>query len=65
MVAGMSGLFSPLTTFAPARAQRRAVALSRQQEIPPEVLQYLNRLSDLLFVVARRAAGDEEELTPA
>lgn len=34
------------------RAERRAVALSKEKKIPGEVLQYLNRLSDLLFVLA-------------
>ena len=37
------------------RAERKAVALSQQEEVPPEVLSYLNRLSDLLFVMARAA----------
>lgn len=35
------------------RAERRAVALGRQVEIPPLVVKYLNRLADLLFVLAR------------
>lgn len=37
------------------RAERRVVALSRLEAINPEVLRYLNRLSDLLFVLARTA----------
>jgi cob(I)alamin adenosyltransferase len=36
------------------RAERRTVALARQEEVNPEVLRYLNRLSDYLFVLARR-----------
>jgi cob(I)alamin adenosyltransferase len=37
------------------RAERTAVALSRSYEINAFVLPYLNRLSDLLFVLARLA----------
>ncbi len=37
------------------RAERHAVRLDRQDPVPPEILQYLNRLSDLLFVLARLA----------
>lgn len=44
------------------RAEREAVTLARVQPVSPEVLRYLNRLSDLLFVLARVAndggAGD-------
>ncbi|MDQ7839796.1 MAG: cob(I)yrinic acid a,c-diamide adenosyltransferase [bacterium] len=35
------------------RAERRAVTLARSAEINPEILRYLNRLSDCLFVLAR------------
>ena len=35
------------------RAERRLVALSLAAEVGQEALQYLNRLSDLLFVLAR------------
>ncbi|MHB1629217.1 MAG: cob(I)yrinic acid a,c-diamide adenosyltransferase [Bacilli bacterium] len=35
------------------RAERRVVSLMRQESIHPPTLQYLNRLSDLLFVLAR------------
>ena len=35
------------------RAERSAVALSKQHEINQNILMYLNRLSDLLFVLAR------------
>jgi len=37
------------------RAERRVVALSRHDEVDPFVVTYLNRLSDLLFVLARDA----------
>jgi len=36
------------------RAERQAVAMSRQDLLPdPEILRYLNRVSDLMFVLAR------------
>ena len=37
------------------RAERAVVALSRHEQISPAILRYLNRLSDLLFVLARAA----------
>jgi len=37
------------------RAERRAVALAAEEELPGEALQYLNRLSDALFVWSRWA----------
>ncbi|MCL4289967.1 MAG: cob(I)yrinic acid a,c-diamide adenosyltransferase [Thermoleophilia bacterium] len=40
------------------RAERRAVALARAQEASPPALAYLNRLSDLLFILARVANAD-------
>ncbi len=42
------------------RAEREAVALAREDELDPVALRYVNRLSDLLFVMARvenRRAG--------
>jgi len=47
------------------RAEREAVALSRTEAVRGEALRYLNRLSDLLFVLARvlaRADGQGEVL---
>lgn len=47
------------------RAEREAVALSRVEDVRPEAVHYLNRLSDLLFVLARvlaRASGHGEVL---
>jgi len=35
------------------RAERRAIALQRVEPVNPESVRYLNRLSDLLFVMAR------------
>jgi len=47
------------------RAERRAVGLRRRESVNPEALAYLNRLSDLLFILARAAnaaTGVEEPL---
>ncbi len=41
------------------RAERRTWSLARQETVSPEVLKYLNRLSDLLFVLARVLARHE------
>src|SRR5437879_1002039 len=41
------------------RAERRVWALARVEAVRPEVTQYLNRLSDLLFVLARVLARHE------
>lgn len=35
------------------RAERHVIALARSTKIPPDAVKYLNRLSDLLFVMAR------------
>lgn len=37
------------------RAERRLIALYREEAGPPEHIQFLNRLSDLLFTMARSA----------
>ena len=42
------------------RAERRGWALARVEQVAPEVPQYLNRLSDLLFVIARVLARHEK-----
>ena len=45
------------------RAERTLVALAKTDPLPPPMLHYLNRLSDLLFVLARvlnrHAGGDD------
>ena len=46
------------------RAERRVWSLARVEAVAPEVPRYLNRLSDLLFVLARAAnhrAGRDED----
>ena len=42
------------------RAERRALEVD--DELNPEVVRYLNRLSDLLFILARAASAGEERL---
>jgi len=42
------------------RAERRVVALQRREKINPQIVTYLNRLSDLLFVMARFQNQAEE-----
>jgi cob(I)alamin adenosyltransferase len=42
------------------RAERRCWSLARVEEVAPEALKYLNRLSDLLFVLARVLARHEQ-----
>lgn len=47
------------------RAERQVYTLSRQERVSPASLKYLNRLSDLLFVMARainRASGVADTL---
>jgi cob(I)alamin adenosyltransferase len=46
------------------RAERRVVALSKEEKIKPQILQYVNRLSDMLFMLFRESnfdAGIPEE----
>lgn len=46
------------------RAERTLVTLSEVESVPPLLLQYLNRLSDLLFVICRgiNAAADRSDV---
>lgn len=47
------------------RAERSAITLGADETVRPEVIRYLNRLSDLLFVIARvlaRAENGQEVL---
>ena len=50
------------------RAERKTVALAEEEAVSKEALAYLNRLSDLLFVMARaanlRAGGQETPWVP-
>ena len=47
------------------RAERLCVSLSREEQVPAELVRFLNRLSDALFVLARWTAkmqGEDEYL---
>lgn len=61
---GSAATFCHLARALCRRTERRLVTLTRdEEEINPQTLQYINRLSDLLFVLARvlarRNGGDE------
>ncbi len=45
------------------RAERRVVTLARDADVPGPVRRYLNRLSDLLFVLARAEEAAEGKIT--
>jgi cob(I)alamin adenosyltransferase len=40
------------------RAERSVILLADQEQVTPEAIQYLNRLSDLLFILARACNAD-------
>lgn len=50
---GHAGAACHLARTITRRAERRCCALARVETVAPEVIRYLNRLSDLLFVLAR------------
>lgn len=56
---GPAGAACQLARAVCRRAERRLVTLARQEAVRPEPLAYLNRLSDLLFVMARLIAHAE------
>ena len=63
---GEAGATLHLARTVARRAERRVVALSETEEINTETVVYLNRLSDLLFILARavnRRAGIPEKMT--
>jgi cob(I)alamin adenosyltransferase len=62
---GMAAASCHLARTVCRRAEREVVTLSRHESVRPEAIRYLNRLSDLLFVLARvlaRASGHGEVL---
>lgn len=44
------------------RAERRIVTLSRTEKISPAILQYINRLSDFFFIMARWIEKKEDAI---
>lgn len=62
---GKAGAHCHLARTICRRAERRLVTLAHQDRINPLAVRYLNRLSDLLFVTARKLsqiAGVDEQL---
>ena len=62
---GMAAASCHLARTVCRRAERETITLSRQEAVRSEAIRYLNRLSDLLFVIARvlaRASGHGEVL---
>jgi len=62
---GMAAAACHLARTVCRRAEREVVTLARSEPVRPEAVRYLNRLSDLLFVLARvlaRASGHGEVL---
>jgi cob(I)alamin adenosyltransferase len=62
---GMAAASCHLARTVCRRAEREVIALARGEDVRPQAQRYLNRLSDLLFVVARvlaRASGHGEVL---
>ena len=57
---GAAGAMLHLARTVCRRAERRVVTLAGREPVTPEVLPYLNRLSDLLFVFARAANAAED-----
>lgn len=56
---GHAGAMSHLARAVCRRAERSVVSLAQQAYVHPIILQYLNRLSDLLFVFARLCNQNE------
>jgi cob(I)alamin adenosyltransferase len=50
---GKAATFCHLARALCRRTERRLVGLSREEALNPQTLRYINRLSDLLFVLAR------------
>jgi len=62
---GMAAAHAHLARTICRRAERYCVRLGREENVRPETIRYLNRLSDLLFVIARvlaRSSGAGEVL---
>jgi cob(I)alamin adenosyltransferase len=62
---GPAATFCHLARTTARRAERRLITLAGLEAVSPVAVRYLNRLSDLLFVIARRlaiASGQGEQL---
>jgi len=58
---GMAAAQSHVARSVCRRAERLLVSLARLEPVRPEAIRFLNRLSDLLFVIARVLARDSGE----
>jgi len=56
---GISAAHCHLARTVCRRAERCVVSLGAEEELPPQSIMYLNRLSDLLFVLARYLARED------
>jgi len=52
--------FAQITRTVCRRAERRIVEVSAKHFVPDHVLQYINRLSDFLFVLSRKLLSDNQ-----
>lgn len=59
---GKAGSFLHQARTVCRRAERRVVKLSQEEPIEPAILRYFNRLSDLLFTLARFVNFQEKQL---
>ena len=59
---GNAGAFLHFARVVARRAERRIVTLSRREEINEQLIPYINRLSDLLFVLARVINHREKQI---
>lgn len=58
---GKAGSFLHLARSICRRSERRIVLLSKKENVSPEILIYFNRLSDLLFTMARYCNAKEKK----
>ncbi len=58
---GLAGATCHMARTVCRRAERETIALSRKERVRTEAIKYLNRLSDLLFVLARVLGRESEE----
>lgn len=58
---GITASFLHLARTVCRRAERLCVRLAREESVPPQVIHYMNRLSDAFFVLARWTALFQKE----
>jgi cob(I)alamin adenosyltransferase len=58
---GMAASVCHLARAVCRRAERHVVALSRKEAVSPLAIQYLNRLSDLLFILCRVLMREQQQ----